>query len=115
MNEWIVSIIMSAVAVILAFVGYTLYVLSKVKHEAAGAILDAEQPDSDGKEKFNACVGSLMNLIPLICKLVITRTAVERIVQAVFDKVEAYAKKQIEKKGKPALPENPENATNGLT
>ena len=100
MIEFIVNIILAAVTVILAFFGYTLYILSKVKHEAAGVINDAEDSEAEGKEKLEACVDSLMGFIPLICKLVITRALVEKIVQAVFDKVEAYAKKQIEKKAK---------------
>ena len=100
MNEWIIRIIMAAVTVVFAFLGYTLYILSKVKHEAAGAINDAEDTALKGKEKLDACVDSLMALIPLICRFVITRSFVARIVQAVFNKVEAYAKKQLGKKGK---------------
>ncbi len=43
---------------------------------------------------------SVCAIIPAVLKPIIKRDFVKAIVQAAFDRIEAYAKKQVEKKGK---------------
>lgn len=94
----IINIVLGVLSVLITFVGYYFYIRGKAIKAAQKAVNDAEQDDKTGAEKLQIAVEQVYSLIPPILKPVITRTIITGIVQAAFDKIEAYAKKQIQKK-----------------
>lgn len=101
-TEIIVNIILGVVAVVAAFAGYYFYIKAKLTKAAESAIDNAEQDDKTGEEKLNEATDSVCALIPTILKPMIKRELVKALVQTAFDKIESYAKKQVEKKSKKA-------------
>ena len=96
--EAILSIILAIATLIGVFVSYYYYIKEIIARSASDAIEQAEQPGKKGEEKFAEAVEQIMNLIPLVLKPFITKALVEKITQAAFDKIEAYAKKQTKNK-----------------
>lgn len=94
----IISIVLGVLTVAACFVGYYFYVRAKITKAAAGAVDVAENEDKSGQEKMQIAVDQLCALIPVFLKPILTRAVVQGIVQAAFDKIEAYAKKQVAKK-----------------
>lgn len=94
----IISIVLGVLAVIVSFVGYYFYIRSKIAKAATGAVSDAEQDGKTGEEKLQTAVDAVCALIPVILKPIISREFVKNLVQAAFDKIEEYAKKQAAKK-----------------
>lgn len=98
--EAIISFVLAALTLIVTFVGHYFYVRGKLHKAAAGAITNAEQDDKTGAEKLELAVEQVYSLVPTSLKMFIHRSTVRKIVQAAFDKIEDYAKKQVEKKAK---------------
>ncbi len=96
--SYIISIILGVLAAVASFVGYYFYIRSKLAKAAAGAVNDAEKEDKTGAEKLQIAVDQVYALVPAVLKPIISRDIVQGLVQAAFDKIEEYAKKQIEKK-----------------
>lgn len=94
--DWI-SLILGILAAVGSLSAYYLYILGKIKSEAAGAIENAEQDGKTGKEKFCNAVDNVYALIPAPARVFIARSIVEAVIQATFDKIEEYAKKQSKK------------------
>lgn len=94
----IINVVLTVLSVVVSFVGYYFYVKQRITKAATDAVNDAEQKDKTGEEKKEIAVTQVYALIPAIYKPIITRAVVEGIVQAAFDKIEEYAKKQADKK-----------------
>jgi hypothetical protein len=98
--ESILTVVFGVVALIGTFVSYYFYIKGIIIKAATGAIDNAEQPDKKGEEKFKEAVDQIMTLIPTVLKPFITKDFVGKLVQAAFEKIESYAKKQVEKQKK---------------
>ncbi|WP_438848863.1 RHS repeat domain-containing protein [Anaerocaecibacter muris] len=98
--EAIISLVLAGLSLIVTFIGHYFYVRGKLHKAAAGAITNAEQDDKTGAEKLELAVDQVYGLVPASLKVFIHRSSVRKIVQAAFDKIEDYAKKQVEKKSK---------------
>ncbi|WP_301666002.1 hypothetical protein [uncultured Alistipes sp.] len=96
--SYIISIVLGVLAAVASFVGYYFYIRSKLAKAATGAVNDAEKEDKTGAEKLQIAVDQVYALVPAILKTIISKEIVQGLVQAAFDKIEEYAKKQLEKK-----------------
>ncbi len=98
--EAIVSLALTALSLLITFIGHYFYVRGKLHKAATGAIANAEQDDKTGEEKLEIAVEQVYELIPTMLKPFLHKRTVRKIVQAAFDHIEVYAKKQVEKKSK---------------
>lgn len=98
--EIIINLILGILAIVASFVGWYFYVKGKAYKAAEGAVDDAEQDGKTGAEKLEIATDQVYAIIPVVLKPFITKDIVRDIVQAAFDKIEAYAKKQVKKKKK---------------
>lgn len=96
----IINIVLGVLAVIATFVSYYFYIRGKAIKAAQEAVNDVEPEEGrgGGEEKLKTAVEQVYALVPAILKPVITREVITGIVQAAFDKIEAYAKKQVKNK-----------------
>ena len=97
--EMIIAIIVGALSLIGTFVSYYFYIRGQLYKSVEEAIDSAESTLEKGNEKFNFVVERLISLIPISLRPIIRRSWVEHLVQFAFDKIEDYAKKQLNKKG----------------
>lgn len=88
----ILSIICSFVAIVIS---YYFHIRKILEQEALDAINKAEETDKIGKEKMELAIDTVYNGLPAVVKPFVTRVLLETIIQAVFDKVEEYAQKQV--------------------
>lgn len=95
----IINVIMAVVAVAALLISGWQTIIKKVRDKAEGIINEAEDTGFGGDAKMGYAVNRIMDALPAAAKLVITRELVEKILQSVFDGMELYAKKQVEKKG----------------
>lgn len=99
MKMEIVATIVSVVCTILAVIaGYYIYIRKKIEEEALDAINRAEDTDKHGEEKLEEAVQTVYDVLPQVIKPFISKEFLKTIIQKVFDKVEEYAKKQLNKK-----------------
>jgi len=98
--EIIINLILGILAIVASFVGWYFYVKGKAYKAAEGAVDDAEQDGKTGAEKLEIATDQVYAIIPVVLKPFITKDIVRDIVQAAFDKIEAYAEKQVKKKKK---------------
>lgn len=90
-------------AAILLLGGLSLYFKSKaaLTEKVSGLIVQAEDTyksaTKSGGQKMNWVVDHLYIYVPIWLRPLITRSVIERIVQFVFDNIEAYAKMQLDK------------------
>ncbi len=96
--EAIISLALAGLTLLMTFIGHYFYVRGKLHKAAAGAITNAEQDEKTGVEKLDLAVEQVYSLVPTSLKVFIHRRTVRKIVQAAFDKIEEYAKKQVENK-----------------
>lgn len=95
------EIIMTVLAVV--FGGLSLYISGKknVIESVTGFINDAETEFKDsvnaGGKKFEWVIDKIYSIIPTVLKPFITRELISALVQKVFDIMESYAKKQLDK------------------
>ena len=94
----IIDIVLSILTVIMIFVGYYFYIKAKLHKAATEAINDAEQTEKDGEEKLKDAVEQVYALVPVILKPIFNKELLTYMIQDAFDKIEAYAKKQQNKK-----------------
>lgn len=94
----VLSIIMTILTIISTVLGYYFTIKEKIQNAINGKINEAEYNLSDGKEKMEYVVNELYNLVPLPYKKIFNKTFIEKLVQEAFDKIEDYAKKQVNKK-----------------
>lgn len=95
--EIVLTILAGICTVTALFISYYFYIKRKIEAEVPGAINGAEDTGMSGEEKFNEAVETIYSLIPVAVKPFITRNLVETLVQEVFDKMEEYARKQVNK------------------
>lgn len=98
MAEKICCAVLGVLSVALSCLGYYFYVRAKLERAAVGAVESAERDDMNGAQKLKEATALISALVPAAFKPFISTRTVERIVQAAFDKIEAYAKKQVNKK-----------------
>ena len=96
--ELILTIISSIITVAAAVLGYYQHIKKRLEEEALNAINKAEETDKIGAEKMQDAVKMVYDMIPAVARPFISEKMVELVIQGVFDKVEDYARKQIEKK-----------------
>lgn len=99
-TETIINLILGVLAIVASFVGWYFYIRGRAYKAAEGAIDDAEQDGKTGAEKLEIATEQVYAIIPIALKPFITKDIVRGIVQAAFDKIEAYAEKQVKKKKK---------------
>lgn len=95
--ELILTIISTLCTVAAIIVGYYQYIKKKIEKEALDAINKAEDTDKVGEEKMKEAVETVYSILPAVVKPFISKQLVETLIQGVFDKVEEYAKKQLNK------------------
>ena len=96
--ELILTIVSSVIAVAAAILGYYQHIKKRIEQEALDAINKAEETDKIGAEKMQDAIKMVYGMIPAVARPFISEEMVELVIQRVFDKVEDYARKQIEKK-----------------
>ena len=74
------------------------YVKNKITKAIADEVDNAEIDDVEGPAKKAEVIAQLQKLIPAVLKPFITYKMLDALVQTVFDGIERYAKKQVEKK-----------------
>lgn len=95
--EILLTVLASICTVVALFISYYFYIKRKIEAEVPGAINGAEDTGMSGAEKFTEAVDTIYTLIPVAVRPFITRCLVETLVQEVFDKMEEYARKQLDK------------------
>lgn len=95
----ILEIVLGALTVVLIFINYYFSVKSSLQKSAGDAINNAENCDLAGKEKMKVAVSQISKLVPTVLKPFFTDEVIETIVQGAFDKMQEFAKKQVEKDG----------------
>lgn len=95
--EVVLTVFASMCTIVAMFISYYLNIKRKIEAEVPGAINGAEDTGMSGAEKFEEAVNTIYALIPLAVRPFITRSLVETLVQEVFDKMEEYARKQLNK------------------
>lgn len=100
--EILLTVLASICTVVALFISYYFYIKRKIEAEVPGAINGAEDTGMSGAEKFTEAVDTIYALIPVAVRPFITRSLVETLVQEVFDKMEEYARKQVDKESEPS-------------
>lgn len=95
--ELILTIISTLCTVAAIIVGYYQYIKKKIEKEALDAINKAEDTDKVGEEKMKDAVDTVYSILPAVVRPFISKTLIETLIQGVFDKVEEYARKQVNK------------------
>lgn len=96
--EIILTVAFAILTIVGIFVSYYFYVKNKITKAIAGEIDSAEVDDVEGPKKKAEVIAQLQTLIPAVLKPFITYNMLDKLVQTVFDGIERYAKKQVEKK-----------------
>lgn len=96
--ELILTVVSSITSIVAIVVGYYQYTKKKIEKEALDAINKAEDSDKIGEEKMKEAVETVYSMLPAVIKPFVSEKMVETLIQGVFDKVEEYARKQLEKK-----------------
>ena len=96
--ELILTIVSSVIAVAAVILGYYQHIKKRIEQEALDAINKAEETDKIGAEKMQDAIKMVYDMIPDVARPFISEEMVELVIQRVFDEVEEYARKQIEKK-----------------
>ena len=95
--ESILTILSCLCTVTAIIIGYYQYIKKKIEKEALDAINKAEDTDKVGEEKMKEAVDTVYSILPAVVKPFISKTLIETLIQSIFDKVEEYARKQINK------------------
>ncbi len=97
LNE-ILNIALIVLTVLSTLVGYYFKIKEKIFKEINGLINNAEDGESIGADKMQSVVDNLYKLVPAPYKGILNKNVLEKMVQMAFDKIEEYAKKQVNKK-----------------
>lgn len=95
-NE-ILNIVLIVLTIISTLVGYYYQIKNKISKEINNFINDAEDGESLGVDKMNTVVDNLYKLVPVAYRGILNKSVLEKMVQLAFDKIEEYAKKQLNK------------------
>lgn len=94
LKEVLIAILLIAILV----VSYYFDVKRKIQEEVNGYIDAAESTGEDGGRKMEMVVDKIYySLVPAVFRPLLSKAVIQNIVQAAFDKIEDYAKKQVEK------------------
>lgn len=93
----ILTVVFAILTIVGSLVSYYFYIKNKITEQVAAGIDSAEIDGAKGEEKKAEVVAQLQKLIPTILKPFISTSMLDALVQMVFDKIESYAKKQVEK------------------
>ena len=96
LNE-ILNIVLIVLTIISTFIGYYFKIKEKILKEINGMINDAEDGTTIGSDKMQSVVDNLYKLVPAPYKGILNKNVLEKMVQMAFDKIEEYAKKQLNK------------------
>ena len=98
MWNMILNIVLALVSVAIAFITYYLDIKKKIQESVNGEINKAEDTGEVGAVKMAYVVESIYNnIVPKVLRPILNKKAIEKIVQAAFDKLEEYAQKQAQK------------------
>lgn len=95
-NE-ILNIVLAILGVVITLVGYYFKIKETLIKNANDKINEAEKDAVNGKEKMEYVVNELYALVPLPYKPLFSKEFIEKLVQEIFNKIESYAEKQVEK------------------
>ncbi|MBQ8538673.1 MAG: hypothetical protein IJ433_03380 [Ruminococcus sp.] len=95
--ELILTIASSVLTIVVTVIGYYQHIKKRLEQEALDAINIAEETDKIGAEKMQDAIKMVKDMIPAVAKPFISDKLIETVIQGVFDKVEDYARKQLEK------------------
>lgn len=96
--EIFINILLALATIAFGFISYYLEIKHKMQKEINGYIDAAEDTGEDGDRKMEMVVDKLyFDIVPVVLRPFLTKKVIESIVQAAFDKIEDYAKKQVEK------------------
>lgn len=95
--ELILTIVSSIFTILATILGYYQHIKKKLEQEALNAINRAEETDKIGSEKMKDAIKMVYDMIPAVARPFISEKMIEMVIQGVFDKVEEYARKQLEK------------------
>lgn len=96
LNE-VLNIVLIVLTIISTFIGYYFKIKEKILKEINGMINDAEDGTTIGSDKMQSVVDNLYKLVPAPYKGILNKNVLEKMVQMAFDKIEEYAKKQLNK------------------
>lgn len=97
LNE-ILNIVLIVLTILSTLIGYYFKIKEKISKEINGLINNAEDGESIGADKMNQVVDNLYKLVPIAYRGILNKNVLEKMVQLAFDKIEEYAKKQVNKK-----------------
>lgn len=97
LNE-IINIALIVLTIISTLIGYYFKIKDRILKEINGMINDAEDGESIGVDKMSQVVDNLYKLVPIAYRGILNKNVLEKMVQMAFDKIEEYAKKQVNKK-----------------
>lgn len=95
----ITNIILGILAIAVTFLTYYMSVKNIVEKTAIDAINKSEDLAKIGEEKMKEAVKQVRDVIPPILLSIFTEQFVEQIIQEIFDKMQEFAKKQVNKGG----------------
>lgn len=93
----ILNIALIVLTILSTFIGYYFKIKEKVLKEINGLINNAEDGESIGADKMQSVVDNLYKLVPVAYRGILNKNVLEKMVQLAFDKIEDYAKKQLNK------------------
>ena len=96
LNEML-NIVLIVLTVLSTLVGYYFKIKEKIQKEINGLINDAENGESIGADKMQCVIDNLYKLVPAPYRGILNKNVLEKMVQMAFDKIEEYAKKQLNK------------------
>ena len=95
-NE-IINIALIVLTIISTLIGYYFKIKEKIQKEINGLINNAEDGETIGADKMQSVVDNLYKLVPIAYRGILNKNVLEKMVQMAFDKIEEYAKKQLNK------------------
>ena len=99
MKKTIFNVVLALLSVFFICLSYYFYIRAKINAATEDAVNNAEQDDKTEAEKMSLAVDQIYGIVPIVLKPFITRKVIQAIIQKAFDNIEAYAKKQVKKKG----------------
>lgn len=93
----ILTIAGGLIALAATLLSYYYSIKDSIRNAAEGAINSAENLDKIGEEKMAIAVEQVYELIPSVAKPFFPKSTIQSIIQIVFDQMEEYAQKQMNK------------------
>lgn len=97
MLETIFTIVFAILTIVGSGLAYYFYVKNKITAAANDAVNTAEDSDKVATEKMEVAINEIEKILPAGAKMFFTRERIRIIVQAAFDGIEMFAKKQANK------------------